>query len=88
MHHGIFRKIYPFLILSYLLACSVVDPDPLIRIRMDPRKIERKDPHPHQSDRLDPDPHLFADDKPKSMEYEPIEALFQGFESWKLGCKK
>jgi hypothetical protein len=34
-------------------------------------------PDPHQSDKLDPDPHQFADDKPK---YEPILALFQGFE--------
>jgi hypothetical protein len=30
---------------------------------------------------LDPDPHQFADDKTKCMEYEPILALFQGFES-------
>jgi hypothetical protein len=29
---------------------------------------------------LDPDPHQFADDKPKSMESEPISAPFQGFE--------
>ncbi len=28
----------------------------------------------------DPDPHHFADDKPKFTEYEPIWALFQGFE--------
>ena len=53
---------------------------------MDPRQIERKDPHPqvsdqldpdphpdpHQSDQLDPAPHLFADDKPKCVENEPI----------------
>ncbi len=32
------------------------------------------------SNMLDPDPHLFADDKQKCMEYEPIRALFQGFE--------
>jgi hypothetical protein len=38
------------------------------------------DLHPHQSDKLDPDPHLFADDKPKCMQNEPILALFQGFE--------
>jgi hypothetical protein len=30
--------------------------------------------------KLDPNPHHFADDKPKRMEYEPIWALFQGFE--------
>jgi hypothetical protein len=29
---------------------------------------------------LDPDPHQFADVTPKWMEYEPILALFQGFE--------
>ncbi len=29
---------------------------------------------------LNPDPHQFADVKPKCMEYEPILALFQGFE--------
>jgi hypothetical protein len=29
---------------------------------------------------LDPDSHQCADDKLKSMEYEPICALFQGFE--------
>jgi hypothetical protein len=28
----------------------------------------------------DPDPHQFVDDKPKCMKYEPILALFQGFE--------
>ncbi len=42
------------------------------------------DPDPHQCDKLDPepdpDPHQFADDKLKSMEYEPICALFQGLE--------
>jgi hypothetical protein len=50
------------------------------------------DPHPdaHQIKirsrtkiyKLDPelDPHQFADVKPKCMEYEPILALFQGFE--------
>ncbi len=32
-------------------------------------------PDPHQSDKLDPAPHQFADDKQKSMEYEPIWAL-------------
>jgi hypothetical protein len=30
---------------------------------------------------LDLDPHQFGDDKPKCMEYEPIGALFHGFES-------
>jgi hypothetical protein len=29
---------------------------------------------------VDPDPHQFADNKPKCMEYEPVLALFQGFE--------
>jgi hypothetical protein len=40
------------------------------------------DPGPHQSNKLDPDldPHQFADDKPKSMEYETFWALLQGFE--------
>jgi hypothetical protein len=40
------------------------------------------DPDPNQSDKLDPkpDPHQFADDKPNCMEYEPILAIFQGFE--------
>ncbi len=46
-------------------AMPVVDPDSL------------PDPDPHQSDKLDPD--QFADDKPMSMEYEPISAFFQGF---------
>ncbi len=41
-----------------------------------------KNPDPHQSDNLypEPDPHQWADDKPKCKEYEPILALFQGFE--------
>jgi hypothetical protein len=62
---------------------------------LDPHQIEKQDPHqsdklevdPYQDSnkkKLDPDPdlgpHQFADDKPKSMEYEPIWALFQGFE--------
>jgi hypothetical protein len=46
------------------------------------------DPHhfgnldPHQSDNVDPepDPHQFTDEKPKCLEYEPILALFEGFE--------
>jgi hypothetical protein len=29
---------------------------------------------------VDLDPHQFADNKPKCMEYEPVLALFQGFE--------
>ncbi len=37
-------------------------------------KIHELDPEP------DPDLYQFADDKPKGMEYEPILALFQGFE--------
>jgi hypothetical protein len=44
------------------------------------QSISVVDPDPHQIDKLDPDPHQFADDKPKSMEYEPISALFQGFD--------
>jgi hypothetical protein len=42
-----------------------------IRIRI---KIFKLDPE------RDPDPHQFADVKPKCTEYEPILALFQGFE--------
>jgi hypothetical protein len=42
-----------------------------IRIRI---KIYKLDPEP------DTDSHQFADVKPKYMEYEPILALFQGFE--------
>jgi hypothetical protein len=40
------------------------------------------DPDPYQCDKLNPDPqtHQLAVDKPKGMEYEPISALFQGFE--------
>ncbi len=65
---------------------SVVDQDP------DPRHVGNLDPdsHPHQIIirirtkiyKLDPDLHQFADVKPKctGMEYEPILALFQGFE--------
>ncbi len=37
-------------------------------------------PDSHQSNKMDPDPHKFSDDKPKCVEYEPIWALFQGFE--------
>jgi hypothetical protein len=55
-----------------------VDPDP------DPHHFGNLDPHPypHQSDKLEPDPnpHPFAGRKPKYVEYEPILALFQGFE--------
>ncbi len=47
---------------------SVVDPDQIkIRIWIEIYK-------------LDPDPDQFADAKPKCMKYEPILALFQGFE--------
>jgi hypothetical protein len=49
-----------------------MDPDPHQSAKLD------TDPHPHQSDYQDPD--QFADGKPKCMEYEPICALFQGFE--------
>ncbi len=35
-----------------------------------PHHFSNLDPHPHQSDKLDPDPQQFADDKPKSMEYD------------------
>jgi hypothetical protein len=50
------------------------------------------DPHPHQIKiririkifkldlERDPDPLQFADVKPKCMDYDPILALFQGFE--------
>ncbi len=50
-----------------------------IRIRMDPHQFGNLDPHT--------DPHQSADDQPKCMEYEPIWALFQGFDAfvWKLG---
>jgi hypothetical protein len=55
------------------------------------------DPDPHQIKiririkiyKLYPDPHQFADVKPKFMEYEPILALFQGFEPfWKLTIRR
>ncbi len=42
-----------------------------IQIRI---KIYKLDPE------LDPGPHQFADVKPKCIQYEPILALFQGFE--------
>jgi hypothetical protein len=53
-----------------------VDPDPHHFGNLDPH------PNPHHSDILEPeqDPHQFAHEKPKCMEYEPILALFQGFE--------
>ncbi len=59
-----------------------------IRIRKDPHHFGNLDPHPHQIKiririkiyKLDLDPHQFADFKPKCMKYEPILALFQGFE--------
>jgi hypothetical protein len=58
-----------------LIYSNVVEyPNPHQNHKLDP------DPEPHQSDKLDPDPHQLADDKPKCMEYEPISALFQGFE--------
>ncbi len=58
---------------------------------MDPHYFGNLDPHPHQIKirvrikvirilKPDPDPHQFADDKIKIMEYEPILALFQGFD--------
>jgi hypothetical protein len=54
-----------------------------IRIRMDLHHFGNLDPHPdshpHKKNQ-DSDPHQFADVKPKCMEYEPILALFQGFE--------
>ena len=46
------------------------DPDP----HPDPHKSEKVDPEP------DPNPHQFAEYNPKCMEYEPILALFQGFQ--------
>ncbi len=54
-----------------------------IRIKLKGRirsKVIKQDPDPHQRYNLNPDPHQFADDNPKCMEYEPIWALFQGFE--------
>jgi hypothetical protein len=67
-----------------------------IPIRMDPYHFGNlnPDPHPHQiktgprsASKViswirygDPNPHQFTDDKPKRMDYEPIWALFQGFE--------
>jgi hypothetical protein len=46
----------------------------------DPHHFDNLDPDPHHFDNLDPDPHQ------KLMEYEPILALFQGFEPFlKLG---
>jgi hypothetical protein len=46
------------------------------------KKSEKSNLDLHQSDKLDPDPDplKFSDDKPKCMDYEPILALFQGFE--------
>ncbi len=62
----------------------------MIRILADPDPDPDADPdpqhctYPHQSDKLDPepdtDPHQYANWKPKFIEYEPIWALFQGFE--------
>jgi hypothetical protein len=69
-----------------------------IPIRKDPHHFGNLDPnlnpHLHQIKiricikiyKLDPDtdPHQFADVKPKCMEYEPVLALFQGFELFLL----
>ncbi len=53
-------------------------------MKINKKKSEKSNPDLHQSDKLDPDPDpdplQFADDKPKCMDYEPILALFQGFE--------
>jgi hypothetical protein len=60
-----------------------LDPHQIKRLYPDPHQNHKLDPDtdPHQSDKLDPpDPHQFAYDKQKCMEYEPISALFQGFE--------
>jgi hypothetical protein len=54
----------------------------------DPHHFGNPDPHPHQIKiricikiyKLDPEPDRNADFKPKCVEYEPILALFQGFE--------
>jgi hypothetical protein len=66
------------------VLCSVVYPDPnpgphnfcSLRIRIRMKKNLSPHSDPHQSYKLDPEPHLdshlFDDDKPKSMEYEPI----------------
>jgi hypothetical protein len=63
-----------------MVEISVVDPDPYPYAGS--ASASNKNPDPHQIDQLDPepDPHQFADDKSKSMEYEPILALFQGFD--------
>jgi hypothetical protein len=64
-----------------------------IRIRIEPHHFGNLDPHQIKIRiriKRDPetDTHQFADDKSKCMEYEPILALFQGFEpllrSWDL----
>jgi hypothetical protein len=53
-------------------------------VKINEKKSEKSNPDLHQSEKLDPDPDpdplKFADDKPKGMEFEPILALFQGFE--------
>jgi hypothetical protein len=69
-------------------------------IRKDPHHFDNLDPHPHQikiqiririkiyklHPEANPDPHQFADNKRKCMKYEPIFALFHGFEPFfKLG---
>ncbi len=51
-------------------------------MKINEKKSEKSSPDLHQSDKLDPDPDplKFADVKPKCMDYEPILALFQGFQ--------
>jgi hypothetical protein len=67
-----------------MLGNSFVDPHHYDNLDPHPESASNKNPDPHPDlqyrDKLDPDPHQFADDKPKWMEYEPILALFQGFE--------
>jgi hypothetical protein len=65
-----------------------VDPDPHHFCNLDPHPYLHKknlDPHldSHQSDKLHSEPvlHQFADVKQNCMEFEPIFALFQGFET-------
>ncbi len=58
------------ILITWIRIKKNLDPSP----RPDPHQKDKLDPEP------DPDPHLFADDKPKCIEYEPILARFKGFE--------
>ncbi len=68
------------------VVTSVLDPDPHHSVNLDP--------HPHQikirirNKIFKLYPYQFADVNPKCMEYEPILALFQGFDPFlKLGSE-